>query len=298
MLKRLSLISSLTSLIALSTVLCHAASAGLTATEDPAHNYLLSSATTLPALDLSLPGRGTTNNSVLLALSEDEKHLAGYAPDKAGLIKDTKYFFFYQMTIVGLLYISPQSISGWSDEQKKEFSIKKYKNNARHAVWDSDQWEINYALHPYWGSAYYVRARERGYDENAAFWYSAALSASFEFGFEAFFEEPSLQDLIVTPVAGSFLGMYFMKLRNEIRARRSSNGKKRWSDSWIIGLTDPLGTVNATTSKWLDSNKNSARLSPVIAMPSFRTSEFDLSLDNRYRFTQVPALGMQYSYRW
>lgn len=301
MLKRLNLISSLAGLIALSAA-CQAATgpfslaAGGTSLGDPLH-----SATHPSALNLSLPAQALhfdDHNSNIYALSGDGKPLAAYAPDRAGLIKDTKYFFIYQVTIVGLLYISPQSFSGWSDEQKDEFSLDKYKNNIRHAVWDSDQWDINYILHPYWGSAYYVRARERGYNENTAFWYSAALSASFEFGFEAFFEEPSLQDIIVTPVAGSFLGMYFMKLRNEIRARHASGGDKHWSDSWIMGLTDPLGTVNAKTSKWFSDDKNSAQLSPVIAMPVYRSSEFDLSLDNRYRLTQVPALGMQYSYHW
>ena len=43
---------------------------------------------------------------------------------------------------------------------------------------------------------------QRGYDERTSFWYSAAMSAAFEFGVEALFEEPSLQDIIITPVGG------------------------------------------------------------------------------------------------
>ncbi len=301
MFKRLSLISTLTGLMTLSSASYATSAPRVQLSEEISPGWSLSTANSLSGLNLALPAQGTrlnNQNHNIYSLSDDGNPPAPYAPDRAGLIKDTKYFFIYQVAIVGLLYISPQSFSGWSDEQKDEFSFDKYKNNVRHAVWDSDQWDINYILHPYWGSAYYIRARERGYDENTAFWYSAALSASFEFGFEAFFEEPSLQDIIVTPVAGSFLGMYFMKLRKEIRARLASGGEKHWSDSWIMGLTDPLGTMNATTSQWFNDDDSSAHLSPVIAMPAYRTSELDHSLDNRYRLTQVPALGMQYSYRW
>ncbi|WP_367115459.1 DUF3943 domain-containing protein, partial [Marivivens sp.] len=38
-----------------------------------------------------------------------------------------------------------------------------------HPQLDSDDWYINYVVHPYWGGAYYVRARERGYTDRQAF---------------------------------------------------------------------------------------------------------------------------------
>jgi len=302
MLKRLSLISTLSGLIALSST-AHAATSRLALfDEETTPDWSLSASnSSVSGLNLSLPIQHSqlgNHKHHIYTLSGDTDTMPPTTGDRAGLIKDTKYFFAYQAAIVGLLYFSPQSFSGWSDEQKDEFSFDKYRNNIRHAVWDTDQWEINYFLHPYWGSAYYVRARERGFDENTAFWYSAALSASFEFGFEAFFEEPSLQDIIVTPVAGSFLGMYFMKLRKEIRNRHAGGGEKHWSDSWIMGLTDPLGTMNAKTDQWFSDDESSAQLSPVIALPAYRSSELDSSLNNRYRLAQVPALGMQYSYRW
>jgi len=300
MLRRTVLISTLSGLLSLSTA-THAAPTPYSLVDT---NNIESWALNSPSgLALSLPAQPVTYRPFernIHSISGDIDTMPPSSGDKAGLIKDTKYFFAYQVAIVGLLYISPQSFSGWSDEQKDEFSFDKYKNNVRHAVWDTDQWDINYIMHPYWGSAYYVRARERGYDENAAFWYSAALSASFEFGFEAFFEEPSLQDIIVTPVAGAFLGMYFMKLRKEIRARHVSGEKETWSDAWIMALSDPLGAMNAKTDEWFgnDENGSHAQLSPVIALPAYRASDFDTSLDSRYRLTQVPVLGMQYSYRW
>jgi O-acetylhomoserine/O-acetylserine sulfhydrylase len=62
------------------------------------------------------------------------------------------------------------------------------------------------------------RARERGFDERASFWYSFAMSTAYEFGAEALFEQPSIQDLIVTPVGGVILGEYFIRLRARIGA--------------------------------------------------------------------------------
>lgn len=292
MFRSLSLVGALSGLIAFSTA-CQAAPEPISSFEANDAIYWPSTrSASASRLNLNLPTQQISGN--IYALDGDSSELSAVTPDKAGLIRDTKYFFAYQVVIVGLLYAAPQSFSGWTDEQKEDFSFEKYKNNVRHAVWDSDQWDINYILHPYWGSAYYVRARERGYDPNTAFWYSVALSTSFEYGFEALFEEPSLQDIIITPVAGSFLGIYFMKIRKDIRERRASGAPKRWYDSWLMGLTDPLGTMNKVTDRWFYDEKASASLSPVIALPAYRHTE----LDNRYHLTQEPALGMQYSYRW
>ncbi len=300
MLRRTALISTFAGLISLSAAPYAAPVTYSLAGNNSTASWALNSPSNLT---LNLPAQTIKYESLehhTYSISGDIDTPPPSSADKAGLIKDTKYFFTYQVAIVGLLYISPQSFSGWSDEQKDDFSFDKYKNNIRHAVWDSDQWDINYVMHPYWGSAYYVRARERGYDENTAFWYSAALSASFEFGFEAFFEEPSLQDIIVTPVAGAFLGMYFMKVRKEIRARHARGEKETWGDRWIMALTDPLGAMNAKTDEWFYDGENGthSQLSPIIALPAYRPSNFDSSLENRYRLTQVPVLGMQYNFRW
>ncbi len=133
--------------------------------------------------------------------------------DRAGLKRDTYYFLGYQLVSIGILYILPENMSGWSDEQKEEYSLSRWWYNVRHPTWDSDDFFINYVTHPYWGAAYFVRARERGYTSGESFWYSAMLSAMYEFGAEALFEQPSIQDLIVTPVLGSLLGRYFMGVR-------------------------------------------------------------------------------------
>jgi hypothetical protein len=140
-------------------------------------------------------------------------------PDRAGLRRDSAYLLSLQVGAILILYAMPESISNWSDEQKETYSLADWWENVRNPTWDDDQFWLNYIAHPYWGAAYYVRARERGFDEQASFWYSAAMSTAFEFGAEALFEQPSIQDIIVTPVGGVIVGEYFMRVRAGVAER-------------------------------------------------------------------------------
>lgn len=170
--------------------------------------------------------------------------------DGAGLWRDTKYFFGYQFVALGILYAMPESVSGWTNEQKKDYSFSVWWEKTTHPENDSDVFYMNYILHPYWGAAYFVRARERGYNNWQSFGYSAVLSTLFEFGLEAMAEEPSKQDLWVTPVIGSVVGLYFMHLRDNVRERDAERGYRSTGDTWIWVLTDPLGSLNRQFDKW------------------------------------------------
>ena len=170
-------------------------------------------------------------------------------PDRDGLKRDTGYFLGYQVVAVGILYAMPESVTSWTDEQKSDYSMSIWWDNVTHPGWDTDDFYINYVIHPYWGAAYYVRASERGYDRKSAFWYSVLLSSLFEFGAEALAEEPSIQDLIITPTLGSLLGHYFMGVRSDIRAQTASSGHRTTKQKWVMVLTDPLGSLNRQVDK-------------------------------------------------
>lgn len=170
------------------------------------------------------------------------------SPDWNGLARDEMYFLGYQFLVIGALYVLPESISGWTDEQKEEYSYEKWKNNVTNPVWDEDKWYVNYILHPYWGAAYYVRARERGMDRMQSFWFSALTSAVYEYGAEAMFEPVSKTDLIATPLFGWLLGEYvFMPMREQARASVGMG----WREKTVLTLTDPLGVLFGATDKAL-----------------------------------------------
>ena len=173
------------------------------------------------------------------------------APDHAGLRRDTAYLLSYHMAAIGILYMLPESISNWSEEDKEDYSLSTWWDNVRNPQWDDDKHWINYLAHPYWGAAYYVRARERGFDERESFWYSVAMSTAYEFGAEALFEQPSIQDLVVTPVGGVIVGEYFLYLRARTVARYGPGENMRFSDRALLAVTDPLGAINRQVQSWL-----------------------------------------------
>lgn len=198
-----------------------------------------------------------------IACNSDSLHIDD--ADSTGLKRDTWYFLGYQAATIGILYAMPESVSGWSDQQKSGYSLSIWWDNVSHPQMDTDDFYINYILHPYWGAAYFVRAKERGYGNVGSFWYSAMLSSAYEFGAEALFEEPSIQDLIVTPVLGSVVGMYFMHVRDNIQRRDIDNGYRSTKDKWLWVLTDPLGSLNRRFDRWFgwDTNLRVRAYNPV-----------------------------------
>lgn len=214
-------------------------------------------------------------------------------PDRDGLKRDTWYFLGYQVAAIGILYAMPESVTGWTDEQKSNYSISDWWNNVTNPSCDSDDFFINYVTHPYWGAAYYVRASERGYDSRGAFWYSVFLSSLYEFGAEALFEEPSIQDLIVTPTVGSLVGHYFMGVRNDIRAQSASSGQRTTGQKWVMVLTDPLGALNRQVDKMF-GRETSLQIYPYfyakqpVIVPGSSTVEW----------RQEPVIGLRFHLRW
>ena len=164
--------------------------------------------------------------------------------DKAGLRSDTRYFLTYQIAVIGVLYVMPESMSGWSEEQKSQRRLEIWWDNVKNPEWDNDDLFINYALHPYWGATYFVRAKERGFNNGEALRYSLLLSTLYEFGVEAIFENPSIQDFFVTPIGGYYLGKYFESVREDIRAEVRHTGILSRRQKLVLALTDPLGSMN------------------------------------------------------
>lgn len=214
-------------------------------------------------------------------------------PDRAGLRRDTMYLLSYQVATIGILYAMPESISNWSEEDKETYNLGKWWDNVRNPRWDDDRFWLNYIAHPYWGAAYFVRARERGYDERSAFWYSFAMSTAFEFGAEALFEQPSIQDLIVTPVGGAILGHWFMELRTRTRERHAAGESMRFGDRALMVLTDPLGAINRQVQSWLGVQAESG-FHPYVGRQRIGAA-------TPYQADQVEAdwtYGLRLNYRW
>ena len=211
-----------------------------------------------PKISLFFPlssSEGIEADARFTLLNEEEKPLTDALQkergepqrDWKGIGRDTAFFMGYQVVFAGILYFLPESVTAWTEDQKKA-TLGKWKENVQNPVWDKDKWWVNYIGHPYFGATYYIRARERGFGDLGSFWYSALLSALYEFGIEAFFEPPSYNDLIVTPVGGFLVGKYiFEPIRDNIKTK----AQLKWYDHAALILTDPLGALNSVFERLL-----------------------------------------------
>lgn len=217
------------------------------------------------------------------------------APDLRGIKRDTAYFLGYQLAAIALISVWPQDDSNGSS--KEELGFDRWWYNVTHPHWDSDDWFINYVTHPYWGAAYYIRARERGLSRAQSFWYSTLLSTVYEYGAEAMIERPSYQDLWVTPVMGSLLGEFvFAPWREHIRAKNEPLGT---SDRLVLVLTDPLDAINGAVDRLLGI-ESELSLGPVLPQESWR-QRFHATGGPHLPATQRasrPRWGLQWHVRW
>ena len=166
--------------------------------------------------------------------------------DWMGLGRDTALIFSYQVVTIAVFYFLPESVSKWSQQAKNDI-FTRWWDNVQRPRWDHDAAVVNYVGHPYFGAAYYTRARERGFGEFDSFVYAALASAMYEFGVEALFEHPSYQDLIVTPVLGAALGLAVEPIRSWIKLKP----EPKWYDHLVLAATDPIGLLNGMFEKAL-----------------------------------------------
>ena len=167
-------------------------------------------------------------------------------PDWSRLWLHTGVLFAGGVTTLGVLQLLPEGATNWNKARVTSRPFwKRWSYHVRNGpVWDGDSFIFNYILHPYAGAVYYMGARSIGFNRLGSFLYCTAISTVFwEYGIEAFMEKPSIQDLILTPLSGLFLGEVFYKLKRKI----VGDGYRLWgSRFWgnvVAFLIDPVNEV-------------------------------------------------------
>lgn len=144
-----------------------------------------------------------------------------------------------QSVTVGLLFALPERTSNWDRSALGNFGTHFKEAFQKPPVIDGDKWYINYLGHPYQGAYYYNAYRSQG----AKFWQAGLFcighSLMWEYLVESGFERPSVQDLIVTPIAGSLLGELF----HFATVRMSRNGFK-WYEATFVSVFNPMYAIN------------------------------------------------------
>lgn len=160
------------------------------------------------------------------------------APLIRKIVRGSMWVFGMEAAGVAILAAVPSHISNW---HPKEANVPLNYRRAWTMVpnIDKDPWFINYIGHPYQGTYMYNALRSQG----ATFTHSAMFCVGhvllWEYFIEASMERPSLQDLVVTPVAGILVG----ELIHFGTMRMLRNGFK-WYEKALVTVINPMFILN------------------------------------------------------
>ncbi|HRI37590.1 MAG TPA: DUF3943 domain-containing protein [Nitrospira sp.] len=124
-----------------------------------------------------------------------------------------------------------------SDYRTNGDTIKQHLTDSKWVL-DNDQFSINQFLHPYGGSVYYGLARSAGLSFWESFLYSSAGSFLWEIAGET--TSPSINDMIATPIGGTFLGEPLFRMASLLL--ETADGKPGfWHELGAAVLSPPTG---------------------------------------------------------
>jgi hypothetical protein len=158
------------------------------------------------------------------------------------LLHGTTLSTAYNLTIGATLLVLPEHISMWdkSERFKWEAIKQQYKSSfTTPPVVDQDMWYINYVGHPYQGAYYYNNVRSQGATVLESSLFTTAQALLWEYVWEGGVEPPSIQDLIVTPIAGIILGELF----HVATIKMGRNGFE-WYEIAAVCILNPSYAIN------------------------------------------------------
>jgi len=158
------------------------------------------------------------------------------------MIRGTGYALGYNAVIMTALILSPEYISQWNRKEvftataMREQYVKTFTTAP---VKDNDLAVINYIGHPYQGSFYFNATRSQG----ARFWQASLStilqSVLWEYVWEGGLEQPSIQDLVITPLGGILLG----ELSHRATLAMRKNGFQ-WYEIIATCIINPAFAIN------------------------------------------------------
>lgn len=145
-----------------------------------------------------------------------------------------------------VLLAMPRSFTGWDDDSINLCAfIRKWKKNVKQKPeWDTNKWIFNYIAHPYCGAIYYMIPKSNNFSNGNSFVYSVFVSTVlWEYGVEAFAEIPSIQDLIITPIGGYFVGKKFNRMTKKIISNNKKLMNSKKMGKLAIFLMNPINII-------------------------------------------------------
>ncbi len=152
-----------------------------------------------------------------------------------------------ELICMGILLAMPEEVTKWQPGFLNEAKKNLKRGFTTLPVNDEDGWGFNYIGHPIAGSLYYNSIRSQNATIFQSFVFSFAQSAFWEYVIEGMAEQPSLQDLIITPIFGTILG----EASHMATVSMRRNGFN-WLEKITVIIINPFYAVNngfRTTNK-------------------------------------------------
>ena len=139
------------------------------------------------------------------------------------------------------LLLLPIKFTKWSPRYKANGPLQNIVNGFKDGpVFDHDPWTVNYVAHPVVGAMYYNTLRSQGATPLQSFLFSVFQSTMWEYIIEGTCERPSIQDLLVTPIVGSFIGEISYRITEKMRER----GFKSFGSKVLVTIINPSYVLN------------------------------------------------------
>jgi uncharacterized protein DUF3943 len=161
------------------------------------------------------------------------------APYSTKVWRGEKIIGGIEVLSLGLLLLLPATVTAWQDNPLSHGGENFVRAWTHPPVWDKDKWYHDYVGHPYAGSLYYNMVRSQGATPLQSFLFSTLQCILFEYVIEAWAEQPSKQDLLLTSTVGSILGEVFHQWTLKMVQK-----KLTFLEKVLVFLANPTYVVN------------------------------------------------------
>jgi hypothetical protein len=144
---------------------------------------------------------------------------------------------YLSVSLSALIVFPPDNWNGNTAPRPSQFARSWTGSPTWH---DGDPWTTNYVGHPIMGSVLYLFARRNHHTPLQAFLFSTVASTTWEYAFEAWYEQPSWPDLLVTSTFGALIG----EGRWQIRKLLLRHGTPGALGQVALFLVDPITEID------------------------------------------------------
>lgn len=139
-----------------------------------------------------------------------------------------------------VLALLPSQYTKWDDTALQRGAANFKRAWSEPPVWDGDVFFHNWIGHPYAGSVYYNMLRSQGATPWQSVGFTVFQTLMWEYVIEAVAEQPSIQDLFMTPIAGSLLGELF----HQVSLGIVKKGNLNFGQKVLVFLLNPSWVIN------------------------------------------------------